>query len=166
MSLYETIGNAWKEAMKARDPKKDTFAAIRTEAKNKVISARTLTVNDSFRTDHMNVSHTPTVDPTDEQMLEVLRKMAKQRRESITEYEKGGRADLVAKEQAELAVIESFLPQQMSKEELQTIIKMTLTEIGATSTKDIGRAMKAVMEKVSGKADGKIVQVAVKELLA
>jgi uncharacterized protein YqeY len=152
MSLYEDIGTAWKSAMKARDPSKDTLASIRTEVKNKVISTRTDGGGD--------------INPEDALVLEVLAKMAKQRKESIAEYDGAGRADLADNERAELAVIESYLPKQLSEDEVNVLVKEALAEAGATSAKDMGKAMKAAMAKVAGRADGKLVQAAVKANLS
>jgi len=151
MPLYDDITTAWKEAMKARDPRKDALAAIRTEAKNKVINTRTDGAGD--------------IAPSDDVVLEVLKKMAKQRAESIAEYEKAGRDDLIAVERAELAVIESYLPQKLDDAAVATLVKEALAEVGATSAKDLGKAMKAAMAKVAGRADGKVVQAAVKAAL-
>ncbi len=151
MSLYEDIGTAWKDAMKARDPKKDALALIRTEVKNKVISTRTDGAGE--------------INPGDELVLEVLAKMAKQRKESIAEYDGAGRADLADKERGELAVIESYLPKQLSAEDVDVLVKEALAEAGVAGPKDMGKAMKAAMAKVAGRADGKVVQAAVKAAL-
>src|SRR5690349_10856970 len=102
MGLYQDMGDAWKEAMKARDPKKDVLSAIRTEVKNKVINTRS------------DAGTGGTIDAPDDLVLEVLTKMAKQRREAIDEFTKGGRQDLVDKEAFELGVIESYLPLKAS----------------------------------------------------
>jgi hypothetical protein len=150
MTLYTTLGDAWKQAMKDRDPKKDVLSAIRTEVKNKVINT---------------LGNTATIDPPDDVTLDVLKKMAKQRKESIAEYEKGGRADLVDKETFELKVIESFLPQSLSADALAALVKEAIAESGAQGAKDMGKAMKAAMTKVAGRADGKDVQAAVKAAL-
>lgn len=93
--------------------------------------------------------------PADDDVLviEVLTKMAKQRRESIEMYEKGGRAELAASEAAELAVIESFLPKMMDDDEARTTIAALVTELGATSVKDMGRVMAAVKDRLAGKID-------------
>lgn len=153
MGLYNDIGDAWKEAMKARDPKKDVLASIRTEVKNKVINTRT------------DANTGGTIDASDDVVLDVLKKMAKQRKESIDEYKKAARKDLEDKEQFELTVIESFLPKAMSGDELSRLVKEAVAESGATSAKDMGKAMKAAMAKVAGRADGKDVQAAVKAAL-
>ena len=140
MGLYDDITARWKEAMKARDPKKDALASIRTEVKNKVINARTEGGGE--------------ISPSDELVLDVLNKMAKQRKESIGEYERGGRDDLVQKEAFELSVIEGFLPQKLSSEEVAALVKAAVVECGATSAKDMGKVMKLAMAKVAGRADG------------
>jgi uncharacterized protein YqeY len=156
MGLYKDIGTAWKEAMKARDPKKDVLASIRTDVKNKVINTRT---------DGPTAGGGGEIDAPDDVVLDVLKKMAKQRKESIDEYKKGGRQDLVDKEQFELTVIESFLPAGLDAAALAAIVKDAVAESGATSAKDMGKAMKAAMAKVAGRADGKEVQAAVKAVL-
>ncbi|HEY4222145.1 MAG TPA: GatB/YqeY domain-containing protein, partial [Myxococcota bacterium] len=155
--LYKDIGAAWKEAMKARDPKKDVLALMRTEVKNKIINTRTDAT--------AGAAAGGEIDAPDDVTLEVLKKMAKQRRESIDEYNKGGRQDLVDKEQAELTVIESFLPQALDAATIAGIVKEAIAECGAVGAKDMGKAMKAAMGKIAGRADGKDVQAAVKAAL-
>jgi uncharacterized protein YqeY len=152
MSLYDDITAGWKEAMKARDPKKDALASIRTEVKNKVINTRTEGGGE--------------ISPPDDLVLDVLNKMAKQRKESVGEYERGGRPDLVEKETFELSVIESFLPKKLSSDDVAAIVKTAVAECGATSMKDMGKVMKAAMAKVAGRADGGDVQAAVKAALS
>lgn len=152
MSLFQEIQTAWKDAVKARDPSKDTFTMIRTELKNKKI-------NDSGSKDRDG-------DLDDETVVLVLQKMAKQRRESIAEYEKGGRSDLVEKESAELKTIERFLPSMLTAEELTTIIAGVIADTGASSPSDMGKVMGALMPKVRGKADGRQVQEIVQKQLS
>jgi uncharacterized protein YqeY len=101
----------------------------------------------------------------DADMTEVLRKQAKQRRDSIESFEKGNRADLADKERAELAIIEGYLPKQLSAEELSALVKAALAETGATTKAQTGQVMKAVMAKVAGRADGKEVSRIVSSLL-
>jgi uncharacterized protein YqeY len=96
----------------------------------------------------------------------VLTKQAKQRRESIADYEKAGRADLVAQEQVELAIIEKYLPQLMSRDEVKAIAAQIIAELGVTDAKGMGQVMGKLMPKVKGKADGRIVNEVVRELLA
>lgn len=151
MSLQEQVNAAWKDAMKSRDVKKDVLALMRNELKNKAIEIRAAG------------DQTTVVD--DENALQVLMKMAKQRRESISQFETGGRSDLVAKEQAELDVIAGFLPQQMGEDELRALVQAQVDAVGATSMKDMGKVMGPVMAKTKGRANGGQVQAIVKELL-
>lgn len=103
---------------------------------------------------------------TDDDILAILTKEAKRRRESISEYEKGGRADLVASEREELTLIESYLPQMMGRDEITVLAREAIAESGATSEKQMGAIMQKLMPRVKGKADGKLVNQIVKELLA
>jgi uncharacterized protein YqeY len=89
----------------------------------------------------------------DTQVLSVLEKMVKQRRESITQFEAGGRADLVAKETAELAVLAAYLPEPLSEQQLEQLIGATIAATGAASIKDMGRVMNALKPQVQGRAD-------------
>jgi hypothetical protein len=89
----------------------------------------------------------------DTQVLAVLEKMVKQRRESITQFETGGRADLVAKESAELALLATYMPEQLSAQELDQLIAATIADTGAASIKDMGKVMNALKAKVQGRAD-------------
>ena len=104
-------------------------------------------------------------DLTDDELLGVLAKQAKMRRESIEAFEKGGRAELVAKEQAELRVIEGYLPQQMGRDEIAALAKAAIAETGATSPADQGKVMQKVMPQVRGRAEGKLVAEVVGALL-
>lgn len=102
---------------------------------------------------------------SDEEMIDLLVSLSKQRKESIEGFKKGGRQDLVDQEAAELKLIESYLPQQLSLEEIKEKIKEAIKESGASGAKDIGKVMKILMPKVKGRADGKLVSEMVKELL-
>ncbi|RLT40932.1 MAG: GatB/YqeY domain-containing protein [Chloroflexi bacterium] len=95
----------------------------------------------------------------------VLQKEAKQRRDSITEYAKAKRQDLVDKEQAELDVIVQFLPQQMSDEELRAIVQSVIDEAGATSVNDIGKVMRPLMARLAGRADGTAANAMARDIL-
>lgn len=95
----------------------------------------------------------------------VLTKQAKQRRESIADYEKAGRADLVAGEQLELTIIESYLPRLMSREEIRALASAAIAETDVTDTKGMGQVMSRLMPQVKGKADGRLVNDVVRELL-
>lgn len=101
----------------------------------------------------------------DEGVMSVLQKQAKQRRESIADYEKAGRAEMAAGEQAELDIIESYLPQQMGREEIAAIAGKIIAELGVTDAKGMGQIMGKLMPSVKGKADGRLVNEVVRELL-
>jgi uncharacterized protein YqeY len=102
----------------------------------------------------------------DDEMTKLLRSMVKQRRDSIEQFTKGARHDLVAHEQAEVVVIESYLPQSASVEEIEAAVNAAITETGANSIKDMGKVMKAVQTQLAGKnADGRVVSELVKSKL-
>jgi len=94
----------------------------------------------------------------DEEFVQVAQKEAKQRRESIEAYDKGGREDLVAREREELEVLGEYVPAELSDEELDAIVEETVAAVGATGSGDMGKLMGAVMAKVKGRADGRRVQ--------
>lgn len=100
------------------------------------------------------------------EMLQVLASMVKQRRDSIAQFKEGGRLELAEKEEREIAVIQGFMPQQLSEEELRTLIEKAIDEAGATGIRDMGKVMKLLMPQVTGKADGKAVGEAVKARLS
>ena len=146
MSLKERISSELKEAMKAHDTVKvSTLRLINASIKNKEIDERK--------------------GLDDEGVLAVLGTAVKQRRESIEQFEKAGRTDLADKEKAELAVIQAYMPAQMGKDEIAAAVKEAIAETGASGQKDMGKVMKALMPKVKGKADGRLVNELVKEML-
>ena len=102
----------------------------------------------------------------DDEMVKLLRSMVKQRKESVEQYEKGGRQDLVDKEKAEIDVISAYLPQAASQEEIEQAVVAAIAETGATSMKDMGKVMKAAQGRLAGKnADGRTVSETVKSKL-
>lgn len=103
---------------------------------------------------------------SDEQILDVLTREVKQRRDSLQEFEKAGRQDLVENVQAELEILKQYLPQQLSEQELRNIIQSVIEEIGAKGKSDMGKVMSAVMPKVKGRADGKLINQLVQEYLS
>lgn len=151
MSLQDDITEAWKTAMKARDPRKDALSLIRSELKKEAINARSDGASDT--------------ELDDDAALQVLTRMAKQRRESIVEYEKGGRSDLVEKEQAELSVVQEFLPAALSEAELLAIIDEVIAETGASGPKAMGKVMGPAMKRAAGRADGNAVRALVQKRL-
>ncbi|MDP3296366.1 MAG: GatB/YqeY domain-containing protein [Thermodesulfovibrionia bacterium] len=102
----------------------------------------------------------------DEEINGVLLSLARQRKESIEQFSRANRQDLVEKETRELSIIKSYMPRQLTEEELKVIIEDAIKEIGAGSQKDTGKVMKFVMAKVKGQVDGKLVSKLVKNLLA
>lgn len=103
---------------------------------------------------------------TDEQIIELIAKEVKKRKDSIGDYEKGGREDLVNQIKEEIKYLEIYLPEQLTKEEIAQIVKEIIEKTGATSMKDMGKIMKEAKEKIGAKADGKSINEVVKEQLA
>ena len=152
MSVKATIFDDIKIAMKARDQLRlDTLRMVKSKIQEKEVELR-----GKMGRDHVI---------EDEDILQVLATAAKQRRDSIASFRAGGREELAAKEEKELAIVEAYLPQQLSDEELLALVKEAVEQSGATSPKDMGKVMKAVMPKVQGRADGKRINAAVRTLL-
>jgi uncharacterized protein YqeY len=146
MSLYQEIGKNLIEAMKAQDKERlSALRNIKSLLKYKAIDAKR--------------------DLNDEEVIQALSTLAKQRRESIESFAKGGRQDLVDKEEAELKIIESYMPSPLSIEELEQIIRKAIQDTQAQGPKDMGKVMKALMPLVTGRSDGKVVSEKVKSLL-
>jgi uncharacterized protein len=103
---------------------------------------------------------------SDTEAVQVIRKQAKQRQDSIESFEKGGRAELADKEKQELAILNTYLPQGMSPDELAKVVRETIAELGATSKAQMGAVMKALQAKVGGRADGKTLSVEVARQLS
>ena len=147
MSLREKVLEDLKIAMKNKDA--DRLSAIRflqAAIKNKEIELRPNSI-------------------TEQDIIAVIKKSAKQRKDSITEFDKAGRADLVAKEQFELGVLEEYLPKQMSQDQVTQIVDEVIKALSATSIKQMGAVIKEVMAKTSGQADGKMISDLVKSKL-
>jgi len=102
---------------------------------------------------------------SDADVVGIVQKEVKKRRDSAEQFEKGGRAELAAKENAEIAVLESFLPKALSAEELDALVRAAIQELGATGKKDMGPVIKAVQAKAAGRADGKTISSLVGKLL-
>ncbi len=146
MGVKEKIMADLKEAMKSKDMDKvSTLRLLLSEIKNKEIDKRG--------------------ELTDEEIYAVIQKSVKQRKESIEQYRSGGREDLVEKEQKELEILEKYLPEQLSEDELERIIDEAIKETEATTLKDLGKVMRVVMPKVKGRADGKLVNEMVRKKL-
>jgi uncharacterized protein YqeY len=146
MGLREQIDSDIKGAMKSGA--KDKVSALRmlsAALKNKQIDKRS-----------------PLIDG---EVVDTVRSLIKQRKDSIEQFGKGGRQDLVDKEAAEVAVLEVYLPQQMAREEIETIVREVITQTGAQGAKDMGKVMKALVPILAGRADNKLVSDLVKSLL-
>lgn len=147
MGLKARIEGDLKEAMRAKDGVRlDTLRQIKTQIKNK------------------EVELIKALD--DVGVIQVISTLVKQRRESIEQFTKGGRVDLVRKEEAELALLQAYLPAALPADALQQLVDEVIAAEGATSAKDMGRVMKAVLAKVAGRADGKVVSELVKKCLS
>jgi uncharacterized protein YqeY len=147
MSLSEIVSEKMKEAMKAKDQVAvETYRSIKSQLHNTEIDkGKNLTEEDE---------------------INVLTKEEKKRKESLEFFKKQGRDDLVAKEEKELKIITSFLPEPLSQEELNNIIDKVIQDTGAESMRDMGKVMGEVMPQVKGRTDGKTVQDTVKEKLS
>ena len=106
------------------------------------------------------------IEVTDEQIIEIIAKEAKKRRDSIPDYEKSGREDLINQIKQEITILEEYLPAQLSPEEIEEQLKQIISEIGASSMKDIGMVMKTSKEKLGASADGKTINEIAKKLLS
>ena len=149
MSLKKTIEADIKQAMLAKD--KDTLTAVRS-IKSLILLAET--------------ESGAAAELTPDQELKLLTKAAKQRRESAEVFKAQNREDLAEKELLELAVIEKYLPKQLSEQEITEAIKAIIAEVGATSLADLGKVMGDATKSLAGKADGKVVSGLVKALLS
>jgi uncharacterized protein YqeY len=146
MSLKDTITEDMKTAMKARE--KDRLKVVRLM----LAAIKQIEVDERIELD-------------DARILSVLEKMIKQRRDSITQFNQGNRADLSAIEEAEMAVIETYLPEQLDAAELDAIIVEAISSTGAESIRDMGKVMGQIKSKAAGRADMGIVGAKVKERL-
>ena len=136
--LRDEINNALKTAMKAQDQRRvSTLRLVNAAFKNADIEAR-------------GGNKGPLAD---DELLSVLQKMIKQRQESAELYDKGGRPELAAQEREEIAIVTSFLPKQMSEDEVKAAVAAVVKEIGAASMKDMGKVMAALKERYAGKMD-------------
>ncbi len=147
MSILDTINQDLKNAMKAGDD----------------VRKRTLRTLKTAITRAQKQGSGPL---SDDDILAVIRKQAKQRRDSIEAYEQAGRSDLVAAEQAELAILEAYLPAQADAETIRAAAIEIIAQTGASSPRDIGKVMRPLMAKFKGKADGRLVNQIVRELLS
>ena len=147
MSLKETLANDLKTAMKEKD-------VIR---KNTVQMVRSAVLQ--YEKDNLT-------ELDENGVLDIIAKELKKRKDVLPEYEKSGREDLIGDIKREIEVLLAYLPEQLTEEELEVIIKEAIAEVGAESVKDIGKIMQNVMPKTKGRADGKMINAIVKEKLS
>lgn len=152
MSLREKLTTDLKEAMRQQDePRKRTIRLIIAAMKQ----AETELDSSGNR-----------VSLNDNDILALIAKQVKQRQESIAAYRTGGRPDLVAEEEAELAILQSYQPQQMSRAEIEAEARQVVAEVRASGPRDIGKVMKPLLARLKGRADGQLVNQVVREMLA
>ncbi len=146
MSLSEKLSSDMKSAMKSKETVKlSVIRMVRSEVKYREIDK-----GESL---------------TDDEIMALLNSFMKKGRDSFEQFTKGGREELAAKEKEELEIIQSYLPEQLSEDEVAALVKETISETGASGPKEFGVVMKTVMAKTKGKADGKVVSGLVKKLL-
>ena len=139
MTLQQRVDSDLKEAMRAKDATKlNVLRMLKSALKYAAIA-----------------KSDAEAELSDAEAVQVIRKQAKQRQDSIESFEKGGRAELADKEKEELAILNTYLPQGMSPDELAKVVRETIAELGATSKAQMGAVMKALHAKAAGRADGK-----------
>lgn len=138
MSLKDKLMEDMKSSMKNKDTlRKNTITMVRANIKQREVDER--------------------VELTDEDIIDIIAKQVKEKRDVIQDFEKGGREDLVEQTKKEIEILLEYLPKQLTEEEVEEIVKETIKEVDAKSIKDIGLIMKSVMPKIKGKADGSMV---------
>ncbi|SHI01934.1 hypothetical protein SAMN02745196_02380 [Clostridium collagenovorans DSM 3089] len=147
MSLKELLQNDWKAAVKAKDK----------------VRATTLSMARAAILQLEKSGNCPQVD--DNSVIEIIAREVKQRRESVEEFVKGNRQDLIEATQQEIEILLEYLPKQLTQQEIVEVIRESAIEVGASSAKDMGKLMSVVVPKTKGKADGKLVSKLVREYL-
>lgn len=147
MSLEEQIENKFKTALKQKDKiQVSTLRMLKAEIINIKLEQNKKALKD-------------------EEIIKIIQRQVKQHKDSIEQFEKGKRQDLAEKEKKELAILSSYMPEQLSAEELKKIIEDVIKELEATSKSEMGKVMKSVMERVKGRADGKKISQIVSSML-
>ncbi|MFM9280736.1 GatB/YqeY domain-containing protein [Paenibacillus jiagnxiensis] len=146
MNLSERLNEDMKQAMKSKDKfKLSTIRMVRSTIKNLEIELKR--------------------DLDDNELLDILSREIKQRKDALQEFEKAGRDELAESNRAEIEILSQYLPAQLTEEEIKVIVQQTIQETGASSKADMGKVMAALMPKVKGRADGKLVNQAVQQFL-
>jgi len=152
MSLKQRLADDLKAAMKAGDrPRIDCLRMLRARVLEHEVALRP--------------TRGPDAQASDDELLQVLAAYAKQRRESIEEFRKGRREDLASREEAELAIVQAYLPRPLDEVEIRELVAAAIAEVGATSSRELGAVMKRVLPQIQGRADGKLVSQIVRGLL-
>lgn len=147
MALNELIDNDFKEALKSKDSEKlSVLRMLKSAIKNLEIENKKPL--------------------TDDEVLKLIQKEVKQRKDSIDSYTNAGRKELADKEISEIKYLEKYLPQQLTEQEIEAIVSETISEVKAQTSADIGKVMSAVMPKIAGKADGGAISSKARELLS
>lgn len=146
MSLFDKLNDDMKQAMKDKDKLK--LSVIRM-------------VKSSIKNEEINQGK----ELSEDQVLAIFNRELKQRRDSLQEFRKAGREDLAEQEQAQLEILLAYLPKQLDEAEIRQVVQETIEQLNATSKKDLGKVMGAIMPKVKGKADGNLINKIVQELL-
>ncbi len=147
MSLKDQLMDDLKVSMRNKDKiTKNTITMIRAEIKQREVDER--------------------IELSDQDILDIISKQLKEKRTVIDEFRKGDRQDLIDLTESEIEILLKYLPKQLSEEEVEEIVRVTIVEVDAKSMKDIGIIMKAVMPKVKGKTDGKMVNEVIKKVLS
>lgn len=145
--IKEKLLNDLKEAMKDKNlVRKNTVQMVRAAI--------------------LQVEKDKQIDLTDEQVIEIIAKESKKRKDAASEFEKSGREDLIKQNNEEIEILSEYLPKQLSNEEIEKIVKEVIITTGASNIKDMGKVMKEAKEKIGASADGKAISDAVKRLLA
>lgn len=146
MSILERIETEFRGALKAKDERKvSILRMVKASIKNKEIEKRTSLSEDD--------------------VYDILNSFVKRGKESVEQFSKAGRSDLVQKEEEELRIIRSFLPEQLSEDDIKRLIREAISEVNAKGVNDMGKVMKVIMPKVKGRADGRLVNNLVREVL-
>lgn len=148
MSIKDQLTEDMKQAMKAKEEGKLRLNVIRM-----------------VRADIKNVEINDKKELTDDEVLAVLMKAVKMRQDSLTEFEKVGREDLIEQAKAEIEVLKKYLPEAMEDDELRSLVEVVIAEVGATGPKDMGKVMPKVIASANGRADGKRINTMVRSLL-
>ncbi|MCS7299324.1 MAG: GatB/YqeY domain-containing protein [Spirochaetia bacterium] len=148
--ILDKINEDYKNAVKERDEaKRETLNMLKSAIKYREIELRS-------NNKELN----------EEEIISVIQKEIKKRKEAIELYEKGGREDLAGKERREVEILESYLPKQLTEDEIREMCKEVIEMVGASSPSDIGKVMKEIMPKVKGRTDGSVVKRIVEEMLS